>query len=544
MTRPKKNHDESFLSILHTADTSGSSIFQYLNKKKATEAGHALQDLRTQVLESEQRRRMLQHALRLADLEQNVLKDQLARCTSLISPVRRLPPEILRQIFLYFTDSASGPLVESINQAFYAPWILGQVCSFWRSIVRSYPDLWGAVCIDMQASKAQCHFSTAYLEDTYLYSGQVPLRVDLNLKSNTKRSSVIMLLKSSARWQELHFREFSETFIHPIYLPLLRTLHIWSNLDNLEMFSSAPLLEEVQILSEAPASGLNIPWKQIISFSTNRYLDMNDLDLTLRQAPRLRKVALLRQNVRHMPWGLLPETDVVHTSIRCIFLETPYPLSFLTFPALESFSLHLPVELQFDPLAQNIARDILDMRCRSLCTLTIVSIQNIPFDSEHMLHFLILTPTIRDLTLAGAGWCSSQPGNDQIANPVETIFGGMVAQFDSLPYRALQQKERTDFHYDWNRPLLPALESLEITIEGEAAVTVLGDAFMSMVIVRFRLRQNLPLRHISIKIAQSVHFPRIEFCDLCELVIVRDQGLGIQLVLSGESDLTLAPACL
>ncbi|KAJ7465915.1 hypothetical protein FB451DRAFT_1041076, partial [Mycena latifolia] len=71
---------------------------------------------------------------------------------SIISPIRRLPPEILGEIFsfsvyatYYFGDisEVSGPLA---NQA---PWVFTHVCRRWAAVALGTPMLWTMIFLDL-----------------------------------------------------------------------------------------------------------------------------------------------------------------------------------------------------------------------------------------------------------------------------------------------------------------------------------------------------------------------------------------------------------
>ncbi|KAF8175598.1 hypothetical protein K438DRAFT_1508275, partial [Mycena galopus ATCC 62051] len=92
-------------------------------------------------------------AARLACLEAEIrrLKDQLDQLeeehaglltyhhqnTSILSPLRRFPPEILGEIFLQ-----TLPSIHKILNVKDSPWPLTHVCSRWRAIALSKPSLW------------------------------------------------------------------------------------------------------------------------------------------------------------------------------------------------------------------------------------------------------------------------------------------------------------------------------------------------------------------------------------------------------------------
>ncbi|KAJ8089078.1 hypothetical protein PM082_014326 [Marasmius tenuissimus] len=83
------------------------------------------------------------------------LEEALARITekkqiyhSILHPIRRLPPEILVEIFRIctFGDAFTGQFPGSLDTR-KAPWKLTQVCRAWRSVSASASSLWTQVSI-------------------------------------------------------------------------------------------------------------------------------------------------------------------------------------------------------------------------------------------------------------------------------------------------------------------------------------------------------------------------------------------------------------
>ncbi|KAJ7799841.1 hypothetical protein B0H14DRAFT_2387808, partial [Mycena olivaceomarginata] len=69
--------------------------------------------------------------------EKRALCKEMRRCEGIISPIRRFPPEIVGEIFLYFTPALMNDhrFVDEYgnhrDQPCKIPWHLGQICSYW-----------------------------------------------------------------------------------------------------------------------------------------------------------------------------------------------------------------------------------------------------------------------------------------------------------------------------------------------------------------------------------------------------------------------------
>ncbi|KAJ7143175.1 hypothetical protein C8R43DRAFT_891854, partial [Mycena crocata] len=77
--------------------------------------------------------------------ERSKVQDYVDGCQAALSPVRHLPPEILCEIFVPFTQSSFHTCSFQQETAILAqPKLLGlsQVCSHWHRIVLGTPRLW------------------------------------------------------------------------------------------------------------------------------------------------------------------------------------------------------------------------------------------------------------------------------------------------------------------------------------------------------------------------------------------------------------------
>ncbi|KAJ6544218.1 hypothetical protein B0H19DRAFT_894535, partial [Mycena capillaripes] len=80
----------------------------------------------------------LQKAIDKLAEERNSLGAYVDAHKALISPVRRLPLDIIQEIFIACLPTHSNCVVSAIE----APVLLGRICSSWRAISLSTPRLW------------------------------------------------------------------------------------------------------------------------------------------------------------------------------------------------------------------------------------------------------------------------------------------------------------------------------------------------------------------------------------------------------------------
>ncbi|KAJ7940219.1 hypothetical protein B0H13DRAFT_1574363, partial [Mycena leptocephala] len=75
--------------------------------------------------------------------EEYMLLAEMKQFKAIISPIRRLPPEIIGEIFRYFAPALSSHHHSwGMKMRAEIPWHLGQVCRYWRNVAFSMRSLW------------------------------------------------------------------------------------------------------------------------------------------------------------------------------------------------------------------------------------------------------------------------------------------------------------------------------------------------------------------------------------------------------------------
>lgn len=102
--------------------------------------------------------------------EQLVLEDKIKHTLAYISPIRRLPHELLRHIFMFNFDNHPC-----------CAWILASVCVLWRRMVLSIPKLWSKVSDEFPLA---CTASGSSIPHIYIGA-----RICLSMKERVVHSS-------------------------------------------------------------------------------------------------------------------------------------------------------------------------------------------------------------------------------------------------------------------------------------------------------------------------------------------------------------------
>ncbi|KAJ6580773.1 hypothetical protein B0H19DRAFT_892284, partial [Mycena capillaripes] len=86
----------------------------------------------------------LQETLKQLEEERASLTNYMARNKAILSPLRRMPPEVLGEIFSWTTPSIVDHLIMDVSTFAMkaSPWVLTHISTRWRTISLSTPSLW------------------------------------------------------------------------------------------------------------------------------------------------------------------------------------------------------------------------------------------------------------------------------------------------------------------------------------------------------------------------------------------------------------------
>lgn len=267
------------------------------------------EDALLQKVLSEKRARLVSLDIQLAALhrERDELFDNVSQLQAAVHPLRRMPIDVLGEIFdlcgtfhpeppVYnlwrdydrerFTVPRSfGPLDKTT-----APWVLAEVSSHWRQVVMGYPLLWSRVFVNLERPDHVEKLAT-YLER----AGQHLIDVHVFAKDLNRVSTTLLnaLIGTSPRWSLINLDCPISLFRHvpTLALPELTTFNVklfpvpitedttiittFSQAHNLRRVSVAHLLSHVGQPHPVrlPSQLMNtvaLPLAQITEFTTDR----------------------------------------------------------------------------------------------------------------------------------------------------------------------------------------------------------------------------------------------------------------------------------
>ncbi|KAK1235266.1 hypothetical protein PQX77_001515 [Marasmius sp. AFHP31] len=339
------------------------------------------------------------------------LKNTVERYRSLLSPIRRLPAEILAHIFSFActrNEIGSDP-----PPAFR----LSMVCGHWRDVALSTAGLWSSLFILFV--KWQNRFP-ALRRVVLMFmerSGVHPLHLSLsvyiksNAKANMEMQSVVdVLTRSCSRWEEVMLASFTEASCLDALLryngsfPALQKVQVVTLCDPsrlLNLFRCSTSLHTLSVtlsrLSGDVVHSIDLPWNQIKTLQISTVHPSPVLSL-LTKLPRLETLDL----------SSIPNDEVHfhHTShtIKSLALRYNSPgddgramLKHLTIPNLSALEIKKcwPDTVPTRSWGSSIA----DFLTRSGCSLTSLRLNEVSLYDQQLIALLELTPTLTTLEI-------------------------------------------------------------------------------------------------------------------------------------------------
>ncbi|KAJ6561605.1 hypothetical protein B0H19DRAFT_1142190 [Mycena capillaripes] len=188
------------------------------------------------------------------------LRESIDAHQALVSLARRLPEDVIREIFLACLPRSGNPVMSARE----APLLLGQVCARWRKILLRTPQLWTSVHVVVPNSARLQQMSVA-VETWLTRSSVLPLSITLAVSAACESGSdnvatmIDVLASFSSRWKHVKLTLSPRTILTPL-----------TNLDP----SDVPILESIAFTSVGGGSWQNlvtpleIPWRAFNFFRT------------------------------------------------------------------------------------------------------------------------------------------------------------------------------------------------------------------------------------------------------------------------------------
>ncbi|KAJ6525989.1 hypothetical protein B0H19DRAFT_581703 [Mycena capillaripes] len=197
----------------------------------------------------------------------------------ILSPVRRVPPELVCEIFTWTVSSndAAGAAIMVVKTP---PWYLGHISRSWRHTALSFGPLWSSITVGPFWPLSKESRLLSPVQAQLSRSSNAPLHIHWpNARHSVEVHLLDLILPHSSRWRSLclhHRSSFDRRcvldWLHPIngHLDQLVQLEVIDPRIMIpDVFSTAPNLREV-ILTNVDLADLSpsiiIPWHQITRY--------------------------------------------------------------------------------------------------------------------------------------------------------------------------------------------------------------------------------------------------------------------------------------
>ncbi|KAK7031754.1 F-box domain-containing protein [Favolaschia claudopus] len=349
--------------------------------------------------------------------ERASLSDALERNKAVLAPHRRLPTEILDEIFRWTLPSLEEQIRFEEFDIEESPWILTHVCVRWRAISCSRPWLWSTITLNHSSS-------TSIRDRLSLLRTQIDrsrhLKVHFYASEETdlvpQLESLQLLVAHSSRWEELSVGLTAGIlpYLDPIRgrLSVLKRLWIdWLGSDevyyedSLDLFHVAPSLVDFGTFSEDRFSSVAFPAHQLTRYQLEGSWERHEAILKL-AAPQLVEahIAITDPDV---PWPYPGEPIILPRLLRLYVSDTEV-LDYVETPAL--------VGLAFDAYigSTDVSPHLAPFFDRSRCRPSRLSLPGFP-DAHVTSQMLQKFPFITDLFLL-IEEADAQEGADQLVS--------------------------------------------------------------------------------------------------------------------------------
>ncbi|KAJ7707331.1 hypothetical protein B0H17DRAFT_1032408 [Mycena rosella] len=328
---------------------------------------------------------MEQHTRKRAEL-QDFVKSHRA----MVSAIRRLPSELLSEIFVESVD-VSATFEPGRNE----PWMIAQVCSRWRAVALTSPRLWSNFVLpaDDPYSMRALSLQLERASHAHLF---------IRFTSRPTLDTLNLFLTASAHWEVVTLAlgpaEFTHLFDYGGNFPTLKTLTLrsWEPIQCTDgqgdMRESFPALRNLQldVCYEAFPRQLLLPWSNLRTCTLQKAHSSDALWLLSQLSPNTEFSVVRCANLDFARSTLQTKSCVRSLTITtCSTLFVRDLLTGLVAPALQELTLE-----RIDDDDDQIQRDqLLSFLDRSACPLTHLRICATTISGDDLIRILEMPPT-------------------------------------------------------------------------------------------------------------------------------------------------------
>ncbi|KAJ7654643.1 hypothetical protein DFH06DRAFT_518532 [Mycena polygramma] len=292
----------------------------------------------------------LRDRLQRLEEERDRLSSSRARICAILSPLRRMPPEVLSEIFGWTLPLGKDSLKRRKFRITDSPWVFTHVSCRWRAVAVRNPLLWSLVAITYSDTDPSTAYPLPMVETQISRAHTFKIHFHGYESSDSRPQFQILqcLAKHASRWEELSLTVTSG--FSPLLeglrgrVPVLRRLYIqWDTrkgqtaVDSVDCFESAPSLVDVSVNNEFRIIPFSFPAQQFTRYELDAPWAMHRGILKLTQNL---VEACITVSFDKNPWPQ-PGEVLELLYLRRLYVSDPFALTFLKFPLLDEIALYL-----------------------------------------------------------------------------------------------------------------------------------------------------------------------------------------------------------
>ncbi|KAF9001587.1 hypothetical protein BDQ17DRAFT_1358480 [Cyathus striatus] len=339
------------------------------------------------------------HQERLEHLisSQKTIENDLEVLRGVLSPIRKLPPEILSSIFL-----------ETLLDEDFTP----NICSSWRKIALHTPELWSSISISEVRSKPSPQIP---LMECWIQRSGVSY-ISFKVVEERRFASTVSLLSRIldiyiphyARWRKVHLM-YGSTFslrsgfgvLPPdAVFPMLESLYLersqFLEQKEIELISrmllSAPRLRSVSWISGTLYTSFSVPWAQLSQLIIDHPIPMSDVIRILSDCSDLQDVELSLMPDFQSLDDSSSETVLMHCTLQRlklhVLVDTKPLFNRLQLPRLKHLSLEMLRSIRPEIVPQEanwLNEEFISFLSRSGCSLDYFSLSDFDTSPEDLI---------------------------------------------------------------------------------------------------------------------------------------------------------------
>ena len=355
----------------------------------------------------------LQKTLQALQARRTEVEARLLECRSVVSPIRYVPPEILKEII---SEATIGEPVPLDNKK--GIWSYSRVSRMWRSVTVSTPVFWSTIHVHAPTSLNSFNRVVECLRTILSRTKECPLSLDfyhydlLEPRYDWALKLLESLVLHAPQWRRVSLTmPDTAHFVHVLNsmkdrVTCLEELslilredeyHVFGvNRQSVACFRNAPALRRVSFNDRPTLQNLDmqyidfIPWSQITEYKADSAFETDCL-LSLKSLPNLTYLQLHAQRVH--PYHPIPDNVELQKLYWLDVSGSRGIIRRLTLPALQQLTI---------PLASDEFSPIMNLIRRSECCIITLILDGSrgPLNTNALVIFLKSLPSVSTLDLS------------------------------------------------------------------------------------------------------------------------------------------------